>query len=105
MVSTPPTMMTFPLGSSVAVCPKRGMAMLPVVVLLKPEPLCQVDPASAKLHHIPVLAVTAHAMVTDQQRVIQAGCDACISKPVDFKSLSRQLELWLNHAPQSPSGV
>jgi len=49
-----------------------------------------------KLRHIPVLAVTAHAMVTDQKRVIQAGCDACISKPVDFKSLRQQLELWLN---------
>jgi two-component system cell cycle response regulator DivK len=34
------------------------------------------------LRHIPVIAVTAHAMVTDQQRVIEAGCDACISKPV-----------------------
>jgi len=56
-----------------------------------------------KLRHIPVLAVTAHPMITDQQRVIQAGCDACISKPVDFKSLRQQLELWLNHAPQSPA--
>jgi two-component system cell cycle response regulator DivK len=50
--------------------------------------------------HIPVIAVTAHAMVTDQQRVLQAGCDACISKPVNFKSLSRQLDLWLNHAAE-----
>jgi two-component system, cell cycle response regulator DivK len=57
------------------------------------------------LCHIPVIAVTAHAMVTDQQRVIQAGCDACISKPVDFKSLSQQLELWLNQATQISSGT
>jgi CheY-like chemotaxis protein len=55
------------------------------------------------LRHIPVIAVTAHAMVTDHQRVIQAGCDACISKPVNFKSLSQQLELWLNHATQIAS--
>jgi two-component system, cell cycle response regulator DivK len=58
-----------------------------------------------KLRHIPVLAVTAHAMVTDHQRVIRAGCDACISKPVDFKSLSQQLGLWLNHATRLPSGA
>ena len=58
-----------------------------------------------KLRHIPVLAVTAHAMVTDQHRVIQAGCDACISKPVDFKSLSQQLGLWLNDATRFPSGA
>jgi two-component system, cell cycle response regulator DivK len=57
------------------------------------------------LRHIPVIAVTAHAMVTDQQRVIQAGCVACISKPVNFKSLSQQLDLWLNHAAQIPSGA
>ena len=57
------------------------------------------------LRHIPVIAVTAQAMVTDQQRVIQAGCDACISKPVNFKSLSQQLELWLNPARQIPSGA
>ena len=56
-----------------------------------------------RLRHIPVLAVTAHAMVTEQQRVIQAGCDACISKPVDFKSLSQQLGLWLNHPARRPT--
>ncbi len=55
------------------------------------------------LRHIPVIAVTAHAMVTDHERVIQAGCDACISKPVDFKSLSKQLKLWLGLTTQSPS--
>jgi two-component system cell cycle response regulator DivK len=57
------------------------------------------------LRHIPVIAVTAHAMVTDQQRVSEAGCDACISKPVNFKSLSQQLNRWLNHATQIPSGA
>jgi CheY-like chemotaxis protein len=53
------------------------------------------DPA---MHNIPVVAVTAHAMVTDQERVIQAGCNACISKPVDFKLLSQQLDRWLDRA-------
>lgn len=50
-----------------------------------------------KLHNIPVIAVTAHAMVTDQERVLQAGCNACISKPVDFRLLGEQLERWLTH--------
>ena len=45
-----------------------------------------------RLHDLPVIAVTAHAMVTDQERVIQAGCDACVSKPIDFKLLAAQLE-------------
>jgi two-component system, cell cycle response regulator DivK len=48
-----------------------------------------------ELRQITVLAVTAHAMVTDQERVIRAGCDACISKPVDFKLLGDHLKRWL----------
>ncbi|MGC1686350.1 MAG: response regulator [Candidatus Acidiferrales bacterium] len=44
---------------------------------------------------IPVIAVTAHAMVVDQKRVLMAGCNSCISKPVDFKVLSGQLSKWL----------
>jgi len=51
-----------------------------------------------KLHDLPVIAVTAHAMVTDQERVIQAGCDACVSKPIDFKLLAAQLERQLGRA-------
>jgi len=47
------------------------------------------------LKHIPVIAVTAHAMVTDRERVIQAGCNACISKPISFTLLREQLEWWL----------
>lgn len=48
-----------------------------------------------KLSRVPVIAVTAHAMATEQQRFLQAGCNACVSKPVNFKLLSEQLERWL----------
>jgi CheY-like chemotaxis protein len=48
-----------------------------------------------KFQDIPVIAVTAHALVTDHDRVMQAGCNAWISKPVDFKQLSLELERWL----------
>jgi len=48
-----------------------------------------------RLQDIPVIAVTAHAMVTDHQRVMEAGCSACVSKPIDFRSLSRQLDRFL----------
>jgi CheY-like chemotaxis protein len=50
------------------------------------------------LCHLPILAVTAHAMVTDHERVIQAGCNACISKPVDFRLLRENLDRWLPFA-------
>ncbi len=53
-----------------------------------------------RFRSLPVIAVTAHAMVTDQQRVMQAGCNACVSKPIDFRLLRNHLEAWLlNHSP------
>lgn len=48
-----------------------------------------------RLRFIPVIAVTAQAMVLEQKRVLMAGCNACISKPVNFKLLSDQLSRWL----------
>ena len=48
-----------------------------------------------RFRSLPVIAVTAHAMVTDQQRVMQAGCNACVSKPIDFKLLGNHLSAYL----------
>lgn len=45
-----------------------------------------------QFRNTPIIAVTAHAMLTDQERVMQAGCNACISKPIDFQLLKRHLE-------------
>jgi CheY-like chemotaxis protein len=52
---------------------------------------------------IPVIAVTAHAMMTEQQRFLQSGCNACISKPIDFKLLDQELHKWLALVQKSPS--
>ncbi|HET6143524.1 MAG TPA: response regulator [Candidatus Acidoferrales bacterium] len=51
------------------------------------------------LSHIPIIAVTAHAMITEHERIFLAGCNACISKPIDFKLLRQQLKQWLVFAP------
>lgn len=51
-----------------------------------------------RLRDLPVIAVTAHAMITDQERVMQAGCNACVSKPIDFNALKAQLDRWLSVA-------
>lgn len=47
------------------------------------------------LAQIPVIAVTAHAMMTEKDRIFQSGCNAYVPKPVDFKLLNEQLERWL----------
>ena len=49
----------------------------------------------AEMHEIPVIAVTAHALVAEQQRILQAGCRACLSKPIDFQLLRQELHRWL----------
>ncbi len=45
---------------------------------------------------IPVIVVTAHAMVTEQQQIYRSGCQACLSKPIDFNALRNYLHLYLS---------
>jgi CheY-like chemotaxis protein len=47
---------------------------------------------------IPVFAVTAHALVAEQERILKAGCRACLSKPIDFQLLRAELERWLENS-------
>ena len=49
----------------------------------------------ARFSDVPVIAVTAHAMVTEQERFLQAGCNACVPKPINFRVLREELERWL----------
>jgi two-component system cell cycle response regulator DivK len=44
---------------------------------------------------IPVIAVTAHAMAAEQERILKSGCIACLSKPIDFQQLREHLNLQL----------
>ena len=55
----------------------------------------------ARLDNIPVIAVTAHALATEQEGILQAGCVACLSKPIDFKDLRRRLQHWLQYCTTS----
>jgi CheY-like chemotaxis protein len=43
--------------------------------------------SNQKTKDIPIVAVTAYAMKGDKERVLDAGCDAYISKPIDTREL------------------
>ena len=54
-----------------------------------------------QMREIPVIAVTAHALVMEQEGILQAGCRACLSKPIDFPLLRQELNRWLQHSKTS----
>jgi CheY-like chemotaxis protein len=47
--------------------------------------------AHPRFRHLPVVALTASAMKGDERRVLAAGCDAYIAKPLDTRTLAAQL--------------
>ena len=48
--------------------------------------------ADRSTSHIPIIALTAHAWVTDREKAIEAGCDDYDTKPVEFARLSEKIE-------------
>jgi CheY-like chemotaxis protein/HPt (histidine-containing phosphotransfer) domain-containing protein len=46
-------------------------------------------------HDIPIVAITAHAMIGDREKCLKAGMNDYISKPIDPKELLEKLEKWL----------
>ncbi len=50
----------------------------------------------AKTSAIPVVALTAQAMKGDREKILAAGCDDYISKPIDPDNIAKCLAKWLS---------
>ena len=48
--------------------------------------------ADARTRHIPIIALTAHAMQGDEQKAKEAGCDDYDVKPVELPRLLEKME-------------
>jgi CheY-like chemotaxis protein len=56
--------------------------------------------ADPVLRHIPIIALSSHAMRGDEEKARQAGCDDYLSKPLDENLLFQKLGQFLGGDPK-----
>ncbi len=66
---------------------------LPVIDGWEAARQLKADLATAR---IPIIALTAHAMASDREQALAAGCDEFDTKPVDLPRLLGKIEAFLN---------
>jgi CheY-like chemotaxis protein len=57
--------------------------------------------AGAETRAIPIIALTALAMASDERKARDAGCDDFDTKPVDLPRLLEKVERWLGDRPRA----
>ena len=58
--------------------------------------------ADERTRDIFIVALTAYAMKGDEERALEAGCDAYITKPIDTRALPGQVAEYLTRGRRTP---
>ena len=66
---------------------------MPVMDRIEATKVLKADDATKE---IPILALTSFAMSGDEQRILEAGCDGYISKPIDTGGFMKKVEEYLS---------
>jgi two-component system, cell cycle response regulator DivK len=58
----------------------------------------------ARTRHIPIIALTAHALSSARDRAVAAGCDSVVTKPCLPRNLEAEVRRQLGMAPAASEG-
>ena len=84
------------LGTARSTFQKHQPAIVLLDIRLGPEDGTEfVAWLRGEFNQTPVIAVTAHALREEQERILKAGCNAVVSKPVELQSLGAEIKRWL----------
>lgn len=60
--------------------------------------------SESETRHIPVIALTAHAMPGDRERALQAGCDGYLAKPCEPRAVLAEVNRLIDRSPPTLPG-